>query len=162
MGFYITVVVFVFSLNCCHPNEVHRNQMEDGKFNEQTFFVSTSLSNEKNNSEEEPVEVLFTPFKLEFDKDIYRAIRLNNGLTALLISTEEYTLDDGEGSNETLKYRRLHQMKSACSLKVDVGSFSDPRDIQGLAHLIGNFDFFSSQSGHNYSIQSCIFGLHQK
>lgn len=163
MGFYITVLFFVFSLNYCHPNEVQRNEVQRNQtkndlFNEQALLVATPLSNKSNNSEKERVVVLETPFKVDFDKDTYRAIRLKNGMTVLLISTEEYTLDDGERNNETLKYRRFNQKKSACSLKVqDVGFFSDPRDIQGLATLIGNFDFFPSLSVHSYSIQTYIW-----
>lgn len=42
--------------------------------------------------------------------------------------------DDEVGSSKNEKRGKL----AACSLCVDVGSFSDPRDIQGLAHFLGN------------------------
>lgn len=35
---------------------------------------------------------------------------------------------------------------AACSLCVDVGSFSDPRDVQGLAHFLGKFVQFFIKS----------------
>lgn len=41
--------------------------------------------------------------------------------------------DEGENARKDQKRGKL----AACSLCVDVGSFSDPRDIQGLAHFLG-------------------------
>lgn len=38
--------------------------------------------------------------------------------------------DEGEDNQEREKL-------AACSLCIDVGSFSDPRDVQGLAHFLG-------------------------
>lgn len=115
-------------------------------------------------------EVMETPDKSEFDKKSYRTIRLENGLTALLISdpvdgaktvnfsrcgastsestssesstaatidddkeSEEESSSDEENDEEPESREKL----SACSLSVDVGSFSDPREVQGLAHFLG-------------------------
>lgn len=130
MDFYIFVLFLLFDFNQCGPaNQVKQN----------------------NSSEEGLVEILEAPYKLDNDKKLYRVIRLSNGLTALLVSTQEYTLD----SNETIEYAEFRQKKSACSLKVEVGSFSDPRDIQGLTHFIGMFDIFIfTLSVYSYSI--CI------
>lgn len=63
-------------------------------------------------------------------------------------SEDEY---DSESSDESSiacddKYEEDQQKKkkmAACSLSVDVGSFSDPRNIQGLAHFLGKFKYYS-------------------
>lgn len=50
-----------------------------------------------------------------------------------------------EGSDEDAESNDGDEKRSklaACSLCVDVGSFSDPRDVQGLAHFLGNFFLF--------------------
>lgn len=47
-----------------------------------------------------------------------------------------------EGSDEDAESNDGDEKRSklaACSLCVDVGSFSDPRDVQGLAHFLGKF-----------------------
>lgn len=117
------------------------------------------------------VEVLPTPIKPESDKKNYRLIRLSNGLKALLISdpsaledlpeqlercssadneaaetssaSEDEDEDDDEedGEEEPCDKR---QKQAACALCVDVGSFSDPWDIQGLAHFLGKLFFIVS------------------
>lgn len=90
------------------------------------------------------VEVMQSPIKSESDKKSYRIIRLSNGLRALLISDSEVEDegsdawsdvesdgdDDQEGSDD-------EERQAACSLCVDVGSFSDPRDVEGLSHFLG-------------------------
>lgn len=118
------------------------------------------------------IEVMDTPDKSENDKKLYRVIRLENGLKALLISNpnqnnaqhEEVVNvhkhhgeaaamsdDDGdeeetgsEGSdgeeNEHDTNREKRGKLAACSLCVDVGSFSDPRECQGLAHFLGKIN----------------------
>lgn len=114
-------------------------------------------------------EILEAPDKSEIDKKLYRVIRLSNGLTALLIydpvadtktiadfsncnvkmngthvnaaaasdddETESEASDDEEDATEDETREKL----AACSLSVDVGSFSDPRDVQGLAHFLGEY-----------------------
>lgn len=50
-----------------------------------------------------------------------------------------------ENSDDEAKNKNKHQKRgklAACSLCVDVGSFSDPRDIQGLAHFLGKINAF--------------------
>lgn len=76
------------------------------------------------------IEVLETPEKSENDRKSYRVIRLANGLKALLISVPVENAAEIGKSSESDKL-------AACSLGVDVGSFSDPREIQGLAHFLG-------------------------
>ncbi|CAG2101367.1 unnamed protein product [Medioppia subpectinata] len=60
------------------------------------------------------------------DKRDYKAIVLTNGLKVLLISDRETD-------------------KSAAALTVGVGSMSDPRDVQGLAHLTERMLFLSTR-----------------
>lgn len=116
------------------------------------------------------VEVMDEPIKSENDKKSYRIIRLGNGLQALLISDpngaaepngqENHTNsaivssdeesendgDDGDDDNDNesdgeTEHDTNREKLSACSLCVDVGSFSDPREVQGLAHFLGNVNF---------------------
>lgn len=112
-------------------------------------------------------EILETPDKSENDKKLYRVIRLHNGLKALLIydpvadsktiadfsncnvkvnnsinMSAAMTTDDEETESEASDDEEdatddEREKLAACSLSVDVGSFSDPRDVQGLAHFLG-------------------------
>lgn len=50
-------------------------------------------------------------------------------------SGDDSDSDDGGGDEKRGKL-------AACSLCVDVGSFSDPRDVQGLAHFLGKLNYF--------------------
>lgn len=88
-------------------------------------------------------EVLETPVKSENDKKSYRLIRLENGMKALLISAPveklEPTTVDSDKVNEMDSNK-----KAACALCIDVGYFSDPSEIQGLAHLLGVICFLLS------------------
>lgn len=116
------------------------------------------------------VEVMDTPDKSENDKKSYRVIQLANGLKALLVSdptqksdaaeepddnhnhdteTEQMATSDedeetqSEGSDdetENPSHKEKRGKLAACSLCVDVGSFSDPRDVQGLAHFLGKIN----------------------
>lgn len=43
---------------------------------------------------------------------------------------------------EDAEEKQKKEKQAACSLSVNVGSFSDPRRIQGLAHFLGNFVFY--------------------
>ncbi|CAH8384444.1 unnamed protein product [Eruca vesicaria subsp. sativa] len=61
----------------------------------------------------------------------YRAIELENGLSALLIQEK---LDEGESSSY-----------AAASMTVRVGSFHDPPDIQGLSHFLEHMLFMGSE-----------------
>lgn len=133
MEFYIFVIILIINLNHCEP--INQTNHDDPK--QQTTFSSNKSSN---NSETERVEVMEAPEKSENDKKLYRVIRLQNGLTALLISTEQENGNTKIGIDRDNKSGRnvTHQRKvAACSLRVDVGSFSDPRDVQGLAHFVG-------------------------
>lgn len=122
-------------------------------------------------------EVMPSPIKSASDKKNYRAIQLNNGLRALLISDpiaivtpindpiggtferdhcpkdagrndsediealssadEDENEDAASGSYDEAGEDRDPQKQAACALCVDVGSFSDPREVQGLAHFLG-------------------------
>lgn len=124
----------------------------------------------------EKVEVLPEPTKSESDKKVYKTIRLENGLTALLISdpsrpapteeassseeessgTDESTGPESDGgqsvqsaaSDQHGNKRRGdfdEEKLAACALCVGVGSYSDPPDIQGLAHFVEHMVFMGSE-----------------
>lgn len=75
------------------------------------------------------VETLQTPQNLPCDKKEYKLIKLPNGLKALLVQNEksEKNLDD-----ETTTKDRT----AAVALCIDVGSFEDPIEVQGLCHFL--------------------------
>lgn len=91
-------------------------------------------------------EVLEVPDKSENDIKSYRIIRLTNGLKALLISapnkkfaareqsTSDVKVENPNGNNDESE---TDSKLAACSVCVDVGSFSNPPDVQGLAHFLG-------------------------
>lgn len=140
MELYIFVIILLiisrFNLSHCDPIKVIQRNDD---VNQPTLFMSTSLSNKRNNSGMGPVKILEAPLKSKYDKKSYRLLRLSNGLTALLVSTQS--------NGNKARHESIHPKKSACNLRIDVGSFSNPRDVQGLAHFVGNFeDLFSEVS----------------
>lgn len=54
-------------------------------------------------------------------------------------SSSEEDENDEDNSDDGDDESNDREKLSACSLCVDVGSFSDPRDVQGLAHFLGKF-----------------------
>lgn len=81
------------------------------------------------------VEVLDIPDKSEIDKKSYRVIRLANGIKALLISAPNHKKVDNVIQSD--EESDTDNRPAACSVCVDVGSFSNPPDVQGLAHFLG-------------------------
>lgn len=69
------------------------------------------------------------------DKHFYRVIKLKNGLKALLIS------DLTKDANKNIITSRDVEGTASCSLCVGSGSSLDPRNLQGLAHLVGESFF---------------------
>lgn len=148
------------------PTKLRRVKTENRSSVQQSSTVAADILNKNGMGS---VEVMETPDKSEYDKKSYRVIRLENGVKCLLISdpTQEYvphdednhraaiTNDDddeeeeaddenseGDESDDESGGHDGDEKRSklaACSLCVDVGSFSDPRDVQGLAHFLGNF-----------------------
>lgn len=131
--------------------------------------ISIENKNKMNLIQKNMIEILETPDKSEFDKKSYRVIRLENGLKALLISdptndfkpidfakcnikgshkeptaatTSSSDDDDTEESEASDDEEDEHESEklSAFCLTVDVGSYSDPRDVQGLSHFLGKFN----------------------
>ncbi|KAJ8983824.1 hypothetical protein NQ317_008950 [Molorchus minor] len=110
-------------------------------------------------------QVLDTPIKSESDKKEYKVIRLRNGLTACLISdksTVEYSSDlesesesDSESDesvsgeeSENSDYKDhgdVEQKMAATGLCVGVGSFSDPKEVPGMAHFLEHMVFMGSE-----------------
>ncbi len=70
-------------------------------------------------------EVLQTPIKSPNDKNLYRLIRLENGLKVLLIQHDE-------------------EKPAAMILGVDVGAFDDPIEAKGLSHFLEHMLFMGS------------------
>ncbi|KYM98613.1 Nardilysin [Cyphomyrmex costatus] len=79
------------------------------------------------------VEYLETPVKLKDDKKEYRAIRLPNGLEALLICDSETCSSQDQNKKD--------KKKAACGLCVGVGSFSDPPEVPAIAQYFESMLF---------------------
>jgi len=134
--------------------------------------------------------VLPTPAKSQNDKKEYRALKLSNGLTVLLISDESYPLDkldaeeallasqqkeeedeggeeeedgddsegeesgeddeeeegdddmQGDGPKKNTEPTGLKQ--SAAALCINIGSFSDPDEVPGMAHFLEHMVFMGT------------------
>ncbi|KAG5318470.1 NRDC protein, partial [Acromyrmex heyeri] len=97
------------------------------------------------------VEYLDSPDKSEYDKAEYRVIKLQNGLTALLISDLEGAYYDGMSyknyGKDSSSAKRVEKdvWKAFCGLCVGVGSFSDPPEVPGLAHFLQRVVFKGSK-----------------
>ena len=79
----------------------------------------------------------------------YKLIQLENGLKALLISDTTYDLkklDQEELEVENgVTNSQTGLKRSAASLRIEVGSFSDPEELQGLAHFLEHMVFMGSK-----------------
>ena len=89
------------------------------------------------------------PIKSPTDLKDYKLIQLDNGLKALLISDTTYDLkklDQEELEVENgITNSKTGLKKSAASLSIEVGSYSDPNDLQGLAHFLEHMVFMGSK-----------------
>ncbi|XP_016977512.1 nardilysin [Drosophila rhopaloa] len=88
------------------------------------------------------------PDKSDGDRKLYRALSLSNGLRAMLIS--DPFIDDPpihresrESVNSSIE--QFHGKLAACAVLVGVGSFSEPRKYQGLAHFVEHMIFMGSE-----------------
>lgn len=76
-------------------------------------------------------ELLETPIKSQNDKNLYRLIKLENGLKVLLIQHPENDLQS--------------EKLAAVYLHVDVGGYDDPKDAKGLSHFLEHMVFLGSE-----------------
>ncbi|CAH1155362.1 unnamed protein product [Phaedon cochleariae] len=118
-------------------------------------------------------KILPSPVKSASDKKEYTVIQLDNGLTACLISDKEPIVnedesceessDESEGSEtessdsdaDSCQSSESKQCKSgssaselkmaAAGLCIGVGSFSDPKDVPGMAHFLEHMVFMGSE-----------------
>lgn len=65
-------------------------------------------------------------------------VNASNMNAAVTMSGDDESESEGSDDEEDATDDEAHEKLAACSLSVDVGSFSDPRDVQGLAHFLGN------------------------
>lgn len=75
------------------------------------------------------VELLQAPSTSSGDKKKYKLIKLHNGLKTLLVQNAKFNAEiDGE--------TKTKDGSSAVALCIDVGSFEDPLEVQGLCHFL--------------------------
>lgn len=81
----------------------------------------------------EELQMLATPLKSPSDKKDYKLIKLQNGLKALLVKQENnQNLDSKSGL-------------ASVALCIDVGSFEDPKEAQGLLHYLEHLVFMGTE-----------------
>uniref|UniRef100_A0A1I8PFT7 Nardilysin n=1 Tax=Stomoxys calcitrans TaxID=35570 RepID=A0A1I8PFT7_STOCA len=124
------------------------------------------------NTAEDGVKYLEIPDKSENDKKLYKTLVLVNGLHALLVSdpspvphdgltsscdtagdsaaeeSEESSEESGSSSEEDSdddESEEGDEKLAAVALLVDVGSFSEPTNYQGLAHFLEHMIFMGSK-----------------
>lgn len=88
------------------------------------------------------------PDKSEGDKKQYRALSLSNGLRAMLISDPKAEDIPQPAASDASLGSSMEQFKgklAACAVLVTVGSFSEPRQYQGLAHFLEHMIFMGSK-----------------
>ncbi|XP_037722249.1 nardilysin [Drosophila subpulchrella] len=88
------------------------------------------------------------PDKSEGDKKLYRALSLSNGLRAMLISdpyVEDPPINRASSESMNSSIEHFHGKLAACAVLVGVGSFSEPRQYQGLAHFVEHMIFMGSE-----------------
>ncbi|XP_055843466.1 nardilysin isoform X2 [Episyrphus balteatus] len=117
------------------------------------------------------VNYLDIPDKSENDKKHYKTLKLPNGLLVLLISdptpvphdgfttSSVETTDDSSSEESDQDEEELDgidpdddddseegdEKLAACALMIDVGSFSDPKEYQGLSHFLEHMIFMGSK-----------------
>ncbi|KAK4875109.1 hypothetical protein RN001_011531 [Aquatica leii] len=133
---------------------------------------SSSSTRTRNLQIKKAFTVLESPTKSYSDKKDYKVIRLENGLTACLIADFDDGSDDDSDESESasevesaseaesiealaddsdkddakvLKSNIKGTKLAAAALCIGVGSFSDPKDIPGLAHFLEHMVFMGSK-----------------
>ena len=99
------------------------------------FKDSIFWMEEKEEEDEEPliVSTIDNLFKSKTDLKQYRLVTLKSGLEVLLISTLELAIS---------RDADLTTQKAAAAMLVQVGSFADPKEAEGIAHFLEVCYFF--------------------
>lgn len=102
------------------------------------------------------------PEKSENDKKSYRLLKLKNELNVLLVSDPFRNQNQQNKYNEMLNrqtsvtsteneaFGESKEKLAGCCLNISVGSFSDPKNAQGLAHFVGNLMLKKKRSFCNF------------
>ncbi|XP_046963766.1 nardilysin-like [Vanessa cardui] len=181
--FWFTFIQFQITSGSLHTKNILTKMSKRSSFHRAPKFkpeVKAANNRPKHSvamsSRKEKVQVLPEPIKSVSDKKLYKTIRLENGLTALLISdpSRQFVADEHSSSEEetsgsddssgaetdgsksgqsaasdqhgSKKRSEFDEEKlAACALSVGVGSYSDPPDIQGLAHFVEHMVFMGSE-----------------
>lgn len=80
------------------------------------------------------VEILPSPFQSPSDRKTYKLIKLKNGMKVLLVKNAS---NSNESENE--------KNSAAVAMCVNVGSFDDPFEVQGMSHFLEHMVFMGSE-----------------
>ena len=108
------------------PAEVKQNAILEGLGTEKVPFFQKLRDHDESKDGPSEVQIFNEIEKSENDERAYRGMILKNGLRVLLISDPDAN-------------------QSAASLDVNVGSWSDPPDLQGLAHFVEHLLFLGTE-----------------
>ena len=96
------------------------------------------------------------------DRKNYKILKLQNGLKVLLIKQHS------DNDDELCRFKKYKSNVAAVALCVYVGSFQDPREIQGMSHLLehvvsklfNSFMFFFRDDIKILGFFSCFLGIY--
>lgn len=115
------------------------------------------------------VTYLELPDKSEGDKKLYRSLSLSNGVKAMLISDPHMAQSSAaslsnkssppSAHSSSSSIQQFHGKLAACAVLMGVGSFSEPKEIPGLAHFVEHMIFMGS---HKYPEENAFDAFVQK
>ncbi|KAG5674724.1 hypothetical protein PVAND_004676 [Polypedilum vanderplanki] len=82
------------------------------------------------------VEILSSPLQSLSDRKKYKLLKLTNGMKVLLVKNATTCGEENESGKENF---------AAVALTIDVGSFDDPKNVQGLAHFLEHMIFMGTE-----------------
>lgn len=92
-----------------------------------------------------------SPIENEAQNSVNKSLLANDSIESVAVDSDASSSEDEDDcgssdevsiagdANENEENNQKKEKLAACGLSVNVGSFSDPKDVQGLAHFLGTF-----------------------